>query len=94
MISAGVLAIFAKSILTQPTKKAAKKVAMARFEKPKKSVKTKRKLCPIAATRADKNKMLVGVSVTLLLFFEQSFMTTRHSGLFGKYRHLKRHKLR
>ena len=38
--------------------------------------------------------LAVGVSVTLLLFFEQSFMTTRHSGLFGKYRHLKRHKLR
>ena len=37
--------------------------------------------------------LAVGVSVTLLIFFEQSFMTTRHSGLFGKYRHLKRHKL-
>ncbi len=38
--------------------------------------------------------LAVGVSVTLLLFFEQSFMVTRHSKFFGKYRHLKRHKLR
>lgn len=37
--------------------------------------------------------LAVGVSVTLLIFFEQSFMMTRHSGLFDKYRHLKRHKL-
>ena len=38
--------------------------------------------------------LAVGVSVTLLIFFEQSFMMTRHSGLFDKYKHLKRHKLR
>ena len=38
--------------------------------------------------------LAVGVSVTLLIFFEQSFMMTRHSGLFDKYRHLKRHKLK
>lgn len=34
--------------------------------------------------------LAVGVSVTLLIFFEQSFMVTRHSGLFEKYKHLKR----
>lgn len=38
--------------------------------------------------------LAVGVSVTLLLFFEQSLMMTRHSGFFSKYRHLKRHKLK
>lgn len=38
--------------------------------------------------------LAVGVSVTLLIFFEQSFMTTRHSGIFSKYRHLKRHKIK
>lgn len=37
--------------------------------------------------------LAVGVSVTLLIFFEQSFMMTRHSRLFNKYRHLKRHEL-
>lgn len=35
--------------------------------------------------------LAVGVSVTLLLFFEQSFMVSRHSKLFERYKHLKRH---
>lgn len=36
--------------------------------------------------------LAVGVSVTLLIFFEQGFMTTRHSGIFGKNGILKRRK--
>lgn len=34
--------------------------------------------------------LAAGVSVTLLIFFEQSFMMTRHNGLFNKQRRLKK----
>lgn len=60
MISAGVFESFAKSIPMQPTKKLAKKVAMAKFGTLTNSLKVKRKPCPMEAKNADKNSTLKG----------------------------------